>query len=239
MPFSARTSRHSLMASLIFFMASFSVFPWLKQPGMLGHSAINTPSSSLVIVIRNFIFTPFKAFKKPHSVIASDRRERDNLCPMREIRDCFVVLLLAMTLFGHPALFLLRILNQILLTGSSKIYDTNHTNLTNNLSYGISKPVPPHLSSPHRGEGRVRGLIHSWYSLHSCLFVFLWRFRSYNLFSIICSGLKPAMRSSSGEVPSKASWGASPMSSLSSTRIFSANACSLMASKTFFIDVTL
>src|SRR5208282_389563 len=45
-PRSARTSRHSRMASRMLFIASSSVLPWLTQPGIEGHSATNTPSSS-------------------------------------------------------------------------------------------------------------------------------------------------------------------------------------------------
>jgi hypothetical protein len=45
-PFSVRTSRQRAMASLMFFNASFLVSPWLTQPGIDGHSMIQTPSSS-------------------------------------------------------------------------------------------------------------------------------------------------------------------------------------------------
>ena len=45
-PFSARTSRQSRMASLMWVSASSRVFPWLTQPGIAGHSATQMPSSS-------------------------------------------------------------------------------------------------------------------------------------------------------------------------------------------------
>jgi len=46
MPSSARTARHSRIASATFDSASASVCPWLTQPGIDGHSAIYAPSSS-------------------------------------------------------------------------------------------------------------------------------------------------------------------------------------------------
>ena len=58
MPLSARTSIQSSMASRMFASASSLVPPWLTQPGMDGHSAIQTPSSSLSIVTVIFITQP-------------------------------------------------------------------------------------------------------------------------------------------------------------------------------------
>src|SRR5450756_972311 len=54
-PFSALTSRHSRIASSMFFRASLSVTPWLTHPGIAGHSATKTPSSSRSTVTTNFI----------------------------------------------------------------------------------------------------------------------------------------------------------------------------------------
>src|SRR5450759_1811639 len=54
-PFSALTSRHSRIASSMFFRASLSVVPWLTHPGIAGHSATKTPSSSRSTVTTNFI----------------------------------------------------------------------------------------------------------------------------------------------------------------------------------------
>ena len=54
-PFSARTSRHSRIASSMFFRASLAVTPWLTHPGIAGHSATKTPSSSRSTVTTNFI----------------------------------------------------------------------------------------------------------------------------------------------------------------------------------------
>lgn len=45
-PFSARTSRHSLIASLMLTSASSALLPWLIHPGTDGHSATYMPSSS-------------------------------------------------------------------------------------------------------------------------------------------------------------------------------------------------
>ena len=56
-PRSARTSRHNLMASFTFSKACSFVVPWLTQPGMAGHSAIHTPSSSRSMVTVNFILS--------------------------------------------------------------------------------------------------------------------------------------------------------------------------------------
>ena len=53
--FSYLTSKHSLIASWMFPITSFSVLPWLTQPGITGHSTMNIRSSSWRIVIRNFI----------------------------------------------------------------------------------------------------------------------------------------------------------------------------------------
>src|SRR5436309_9751456 len=54
-PFSARTSRHRAIASLILSTASVLVLPWLTHPGMEGHSAIQTPSSSRSSVTLNLM----------------------------------------------------------------------------------------------------------------------------------------------------------------------------------------
>jgi hypothetical protein len=54
-PFSALTSRHSRIASSMFFRASLSLTPWLTHPGIAGHSATKTPSSSRSTVTTNFI----------------------------------------------------------------------------------------------------------------------------------------------------------------------------------------
>src|SRR5712691_6853229 len=59
MPFSARTSRHNLIASLMFSTASSFVFPWLTHPGIDGHSTTNTPSSSRSIVTLKIIYVSF------------------------------------------------------------------------------------------------------------------------------------------------------------------------------------
>src|ERR1017187_3496399 len=45
-PSSARTAKHSRIASTMFASASGSVCPWLTQPGIEEHSAIYMPSSS-------------------------------------------------------------------------------------------------------------------------------------------------------------------------------------------------
>ena len=55
MPDSARTSKQSSMASRMFAKASSFVSPWLTHPGMEGHSATQTPSSSRSIVTVIFI----------------------------------------------------------------------------------------------------------------------------------------------------------------------------------------
>ena len=54
-PSSARTSRQPAMASRMFDNASSRVWPWLTQPGIEGHSATQTPSSSRSSVVTNFI----------------------------------------------------------------------------------------------------------------------------------------------------------------------------------------
>ena len=58
MPDSARTSIHSSIASRMFTRASSFVSPWLTHPGMEGHSATQTPSSSRSIVTVIFIARP-------------------------------------------------------------------------------------------------------------------------------------------------------------------------------------
>src|SRR5262245_31453788 len=50
-PCSARTSRQTFIAFLMFFIASCFVRPWLTQPGIEGHSTTQTPSSSRSIVM--------------------------------------------------------------------------------------------------------------------------------------------------------------------------------------------
>src|SRR3954447_12926472 len=55
MPRSARTSRHCLIASCTFISASSFVVPWLTQPGIAGHSTIQTPFSSRSIVTLKII----------------------------------------------------------------------------------------------------------------------------------------------------------------------------------------
>ena len=54
-PDSARTSMQSSIASFTFARASSSVSPWLTHPGMEGHSATQTPSSSRSIVTTIFV----------------------------------------------------------------------------------------------------------------------------------------------------------------------------------------
>ena len=53
-PRSERTSKQAEIASRMLARASSRVAPWLTQPGMEGHSAIQTPSSSRSNVARNF-----------------------------------------------------------------------------------------------------------------------------------------------------------------------------------------
>src|SRR3989337_247971 len=62
-PCSARTSRQSWIASLMFSNASSLVEPWLTQPGTDGHSAIQTPSSSRSRLTINFILTSWSQLK--------------------------------------------------------------------------------------------------------------------------------------------------------------------------------
>ncbi len=67
MPRSARTSRHAAIASRILARTSSRDCPWLTQPGMAGHSAIQMPSSSRYSVVMNFmdfILTKRLAFEK-------------------------------------------------------------------------------------------------------------------------------------------------------------------------------
>src|SRR5262249_14687839 len=54
-PRSARTSKQRRIASRTFVNASALVFPWLLQPGIAGHSAIQMPSSSRSTVTWNFM----------------------------------------------------------------------------------------------------------------------------------------------------------------------------------------
>jgi ferredoxin len=56
-PRSARTSRQSAIASLIFSKASARVCPWLIQPGIAGHSTTHIPSSSRSITVGNLMTT--------------------------------------------------------------------------------------------------------------------------------------------------------------------------------------
>ena len=57
-PDSARTSIQSSIASRMFARASSFVSPWHTHPGMEGHSATQTPSSSRPIVTVSFIAGP-------------------------------------------------------------------------------------------------------------------------------------------------------------------------------------
>ena len=60
MPRSARTSRQRAIASRTLARASSRVSPWLTQPGIDGHSAIQTPSSSVYTVTESSkAATPF------------------------------------------------------------------------------------------------------------------------------------------------------------------------------------
>lgn len=74
-PSSARISRHSLIASRMLFSASSSVLPWLRHPGIEGHSATKMPSSSLKMVTVSFI----------PSVYLLEYRTRPN--PMQRVKS--------------------------------------------------------------------------------------------------------------------------------------------------------
>jgi hypothetical protein len=54
-PRSEQTSKQAAIASRMLARASSRVAPWLTQPGIEGHSAIQTPSSSRSNVARNFM----------------------------------------------------------------------------------------------------------------------------------------------------------------------------------------